>query len=80
VRRRSVSDEEILAAITELADDGFCTQADLKLRLRRVPSRDLRKSVGRAVRRGLVLERRGPDGRTYLAVSAEGWTLLRGFG
>ncbi len=70
-------DEEILAAITELADDGFCSQQDLKLRFRTVSSRDLRKSIGRAARRGLLLERRGPDGRTYLALSSEGWNLLR---
>jgi hypothetical protein len=77
MRRRAVPDEQILAAIIELADDGFCRQEDLKLHFRTVPSRDLRKSVGRAVRRGLILERRGPDGRVYLALSSEGWTLLR---
>jgi hypothetical protein len=77
MRRRAVSDEQILAAITELADDGFCRREDLRLRFRAIPSRDLRKSIGRAGRRGLILERRAPDGRTYLVVSSEGWNLLR---
>jgi hypothetical protein len=77
MRRRVVSDEQILAAIVELADDGFCRQQDLKLRFRTVLSRDLRKSIGRAARRGLILERRGPDGGGYLALSSEGWNLLR---
>lgn len=31
----------------------------------------------RAARRGLVLERRGPDGQVYLALTAEGWRALR---
>lgn len=77
MRRRVVTDEEILAAIVELADDGFCRQQDLKLRFRAVLSRDLRRSIGRAVRRGLIIERRGPDGGGYLALSSEGWNLLR---
>jgi len=77
MRRRVVSDEQILAAIVELADDGFCRQQDLKLRFRTVLSRDLRRGIGRAVRRGLILERRGPDGGSYLVVSSEGWNLLR---
>jgi hypothetical protein len=77
MRRRVISDEQILAAIVELADDGFCRQQDLKLRFRTVLSRDLRRSIARAVRRGLVLERRGPDGGGYLTVTSEGWNLLR---
>jgi hypothetical protein len=77
VRRPLIAEEEILAAIVELADDGFCRRDALALRFRQTPARELRRSVSRAVRRGLVLERRGPDGRVHLAVSSEGWQLLR---
>lgn len=39
---------------------------------------ELRK---RAVRQGLLLERRGPDGRIYVALTAgEGWRALRSDG
>ena len=61
----------------ELADDGFCPTRDLYLRLRRFGSRELRRGLKRAVRRGLLLERQGPDGRFYVAISSEGWELVR---
>jgi hypothetical protein len=77
VRRPLIAEEEILAAIVELADDGFCRRDELTLRFRTTGERDLRRSISRAARRGLVLERRGPDGRAYFAVSSEGWELLR---
>ncbi|HEY8809167.1 MAG TPA: hypothetical protein VIM28_04005 [Solirubrobacterales bacterium] len=32
---------------------------------------------GQALRRGLLLERRGPDGQVYLALTSEGWRVLR---
>jgi len=77
VRKRWPADEEILAAVVELADDGFCKRRDLVPLFRGVGERSLRKSISRAARRGLVLERRAPDGRCYLAVTGEGWELLR---
>jgi hypothetical protein len=76
MRRRLRSDEEILAAIVELADDGFCPRRDLVLHFQS-GERDLRRSISRAIRRGLLLERRGPDGRSYLALSSEGWEQFR---
>jgi hypothetical protein len=71
------SDEEIVDGIVALAGDGYCPAYDLHLR----PFRDRdRRVVGKALRRaanrGLVLERRGPDGRRYVAVAAEGWRLV----
>jgi len=77
MRKRLLGDEEILAAVVELADDGFCERGQLVLRFRQTGERDLRRSLGRAVRRGLLLQRRGPDGRTYFALSSEGWELAR---
>jgi hypothetical protein len=77
MRRRLPTDEEILAVIVELADDGFCPRRDLVLHFRQSGERDLRRSIGRAARRGLILERRGPDGRSYLALSSEGWERFR---
>jgi hypothetical protein len=76
-RRRRPSDEEILAAIVELADDGFCERRELALRLRGFGERDLMKSIARAGRRNLILERRVPDGRVYLALTSEGWAVQR---
>jgi hypothetical protein len=64
-------------AIAGVADDGFCRWAELRMRLRPLGERELRRSIRRAVARGLVLERRGPDGGMYVALSSEGWELAR---
>jgi hypothetical protein len=77
VRRKLAAEEEVLAAVVELADDGFCERRDLRQRFPRLGERELRQSIGRAARRGLLLERRAPDGRQYLALSSEGWERLR---
>jgi hypothetical protein len=69
--------EDVVAAIVELADDGFCRRGELVRRFPRLGERDLRRAVRRAVSQGLVLERRGPDGAWHVAVSSEGWNLLR---
>jgi hypothetical protein len=66
-----------VTAIVKLADDGFCRRSDLIPLFPRLGERDLRRSIRRAVTLGLVLERRGPDGGLYLALSGEGWDLLR---
>jgi hypothetical protein len=78
--RRRPTDEEILAAVTELADDGFCERRELAIRMRAFGERELTKGLARAARRNLVLNRRGPDGRTYLALTSEGWNVHRGSG
>jgi len=77
VRRALAAVEEVLAAVVELADDGFCEKRALAQRFPRLGERDLRRSIARATRQGLLLERRGPDGRTYFALSSEGWERLR---
>jgi hypothetical protein len=76
-RRKLAPPENVLLAIVAVGDDGFCRRSELLPRLRPLGERELRRSVRRAVTRGLVLERRGPDGGIYVAVSSEGWELLR---
>jgi hypothetical protein len=77
MRRARVEPEDLLAAIAEAVDDGFCPVSKLASRFPRLGHRDLVRLQGRAARRGLVLERRGPDGQIYLALTAEGWRALR---
>jgi hypothetical protein len=76
-RRTKTEPTELLAAIAAAADDGFCPAAALGSRFPKLSHRDLVRLRGRAASRGLVLERRGPDGQVYLALTAEGWRLLR---
>jgi hypothetical protein len=71
------SDEELLRAIVALGDDGFVPRHQVVLRFRGQGERDMRRAIGRSARRGLVLERKDPEGRSFLAVSSEGWELLR---
>ncbi len=71
------SDEEILRAIVAIGDDGFVPRHEVVLRFRGQGERDMRRAIGRSARRGLVLERRDRRGRAFLAVSSEGWQLLR---
>ena len=66
-----------MRAIAGVADDGFCRRAELRTRLRPLGEGELRRSLRRAVAHGLVLERRGPDGGIYVALSSEGWELAR---
>jgi hypothetical protein len=75
--RQLASEEEVLKAVIDLADDGFCLARELVPRFRGLGERELRRSIARAVRQGLLLERRGPDGRLYLALTGEGWEFLR---
>ncbi len=76
-QRKVPPPEEIVAAIVELADDGFCRRRELGRRFPGLGERDLRRAVRRAVALGLVIERRGRDGAFHLAVSSEGWNLHR---
>lgn len=71
------SDEEILRAIIDLGDDGFVPRHRLVARFRGQGEREMRRAIGRSARRGLVLERKDPEGRSFVAVSAEGWDALR---
>jgi hypothetical protein len=78
-RRKWPTDQEILAGIEGLAGDGYCPAYDLHLG----PFRDrdrgaVRSGLRRAVSHGLVLEQRGPDGRRYVGIAAEGWRVKQG--
>jgi len=78
VAPKQITDDDVLSAIVELAGDGYCLVPEL---LRVLPKRthaDRRRAVKRAVNHGLLLERRGPDGRVHVAVASEGWRQLRG--
>ncbi len=78
MKRKKIELEELLAAVAEAADDGFLPASGLSSRFPKLGHRDLVRLRGRAVRAGLLLERRGPDGRVYVALSSEGWRALRG--
>ena len=75
--RSRITDEIVLASIVELAGDGYCLLPDLLHSLPKFGHTDRRRAVHRSVNRGLAIERRGPDGRTYVAVASEGWRRLR---
>jgi hypothetical protein len=77
MKRKKIEVEELLAAVAEAVDDGFCPASRLAPRFPKLSHRDLVKRRGRAVRRGLLLERRGPDGQVYVALTGEGWEALR---
>jgi hypothetical protein len=77
MRLPRITDEDVLAAIVELAGDGYCPVPELFPRLPRRTHADRRRALNRSVNRGLVLERRGPDGRVHVAVASEGWRRLR---
>ena len=62
-RRRSLpTPEQVVAAIVDLADDGFCRRGELGQRFPGLGARDLQRALRRAVAQGFVIERRGPDG------------------
>ena len=77
MRFKRITDEDVLGAIVELAGDGYCLARDLLPELPKRTHADRRRALHRSVNRGLVIERRGPDGRTYVAIASEGWRLLR---
>jgi len=74
---KRISDGDVLAAIVERAGDGYCLVADLLPSLPKLSHADRRRALHRAVARGLVIERRGPDGRAHVAIASEGWRQLR---
>jgi hypothetical protein len=69
--------DALLRAIASVADDGFCTAAELHPALPRVSRRDLERGLARAANRGHLVLRRTPEGRRYAALTAEGWRALR---
>jgi hypothetical protein len=77
VAPKRITDEDVLAAIVDQAGDGYCLIADVLPSLPKLGHADRRRALKRSVNRGLVLERRGPDGRLHVAVASEGWRQLR---
>jgi hypothetical protein len=77
MRLKRITDEHVLRAIVERAGDGYCRAADVLPALPKRAHADRRRALHRCVSRGLVIERRGPDGRAYVALASEGWRQLR---
>ncbi|HET9162821.1 MAG TPA: hypothetical protein VFN89_05160 [Solirubrobacterales bacterium] len=78
MRRPKAEPTQLLAVIAEAVDDGFYPTSSLAAAFPKMTHRERVRLRKRALRQGLVLERRGPDGRAYLALSSEGWRALRG--
>ena len=74
---KRITDEHVLSAIIDCAGDGYCPIADVLPSLPKLSHSDRRRAVRGSINRGLVLERRGPDGRVHVAVDSEGWRQLR---
>jgi hypothetical protein len=74
---KRITDDDVLAAIDEQAGDGYCLVADVLPSLPKLSHADRRRAVHRAVSHGLVIQRRGPDGRVHVAIASEGWRHLR---
>jgi hypothetical protein len=77
VKRPKAEPEQLVTAIAEAVDDGFYPTSSLASAFPKLTHRDLVRLQKRALRQGLLLERRGDDGRAYLALSSEGWRALR---
>lgn len=74
---KRITDEDVLNSIVDRVGDGYCLIADVLPLLPKLGHGDRRRAVHRAINRGLVVERRGPDGRAWVAVASEGWRQLR---
>jgi hypothetical protein len=75
---KRITDEDVLEAIVEQTGDGYCLVAEiLPLFPNRLSHADRRRAVQRAINQGLVIQRRGPDGREHVAIASEGWRQLR---
>jgi hypothetical protein len=77
VKKSKVEPEQLLAAIAETVDDGFYPASSLASAFPRLTHRELVRLRKQASRQGFLFERRGPDGRTYLVLTSEGWRALR---
>ena len=67
--------EELLAAVSDLAGDGFVRRHVLQQRFPRVAGRDFHRALNRAVNGGFLIGRR-VDGSAHLAIASEGWAML----
>jgi hypothetical protein len=69
---KRITDEDVLRALADLAGDGYCLVADVLPSLPRLSHADRQRALHRAVARGLVIERRGREGRMHVAIASEG--------
>jgi hypothetical protein len=74
---KPITDDDVLAAIVDLAGDGYCLAADVFSLFPGRTHADRRRALHRAINGGVVIQRRGPDGREHVAVASEGWRQLR---
>jgi hypothetical protein len=74
---KRITDEIVLSAVVELAGDGYCLIAEVLPSLPKRTHADRRRALHRTMNRGLLIQRRGPDGRAYVTISSEGWRQLR---
>jgi hypothetical protein len=74
---KRITDEDVLETILKQAGDGYCLVADVLPSLPKRTHADRRRALHRSINRGLVIQRRGPDGRAYVTVASEGWRRLR---
>jgi hypothetical protein len=77
---KSLEPERLLAVIAEAVDDGFYPSSSLASAFPKLTHREVVRLRKRALGQGLVLERRDPQGRSYLALTSEGWRALRASG
>ena len=77
MRLKRITDGDVLGSIVELGGDGYCLVSDLLPSLPKRTHADRLRALHRCVTRGLVIQRRGPDGRAYVALASEGWRRLR---
>ncbi len=61
----------MLNQVTLLAGDGY-VPGEAVIQEWRLPRREAVRALRRAINGGYLLERRGPDKRTYVALSSEG--------
>jgi hypothetical protein len=74
---KRITDDDVVEAIYEIAGDGFCPTSDLSPSLPKRSHAERRRALNRAANKGLVLMRRGLDGRMHVALASEGWRQLR---
>jgi hypothetical protein len=74
---KRITDQDVLGSIVELAGDGYCPVSKLLPSLPKRTHADRRRAVHRSINRGLVIERRAPDGTVHVALASEGWRELR---
>ena len=66
---------EVLNRVIELAGDGY-VPGEQVIQLWRLPRREAVRALRRAISGGYLLDRRGHDKRTYVALAPEGWALV----